>query len=110
MITATTTQTNAGWDKKLLKLLPQLAKKQVAVGFPKGAGGLSQSHYAGGESILDVAAANEYGTETQPRRPFMHHSRPELAKMFKQAQAALAKKAKEAIEGGQTVNIEPALK
>ena len=113
MITASVIQTNAGWDKKLLKMLPQLAKKHIAVGFPMGKAEVTQPHpgYDGGMSILDVAMANEYGTETQPRRPFMNQSRAPLEKMFKRAQRSLAREAKKAMESGQMqrVNLTPAL-
>lgn len=111
MITAKVTHTNAGWDAALLKLLPELASKQIAVGFPKGKADLSEPHpgYADGMSIIDVAAANEYGTETQPRRPFLHQSKPELAAMFKEAQGSLAKAAKKAIKDGKAINVMPAL-
>jgi len=113
MFTAQVKQTNPGWDKALLKLLPQLASRQIAVGFPKGRADLSQPHpgYEGGMSIIDGAAANEFGTERQPRRPFLHQSRDPLEKMFRQAQDSLATAAKKAIESGQSgkINLTPAL-
>ena len=113
MFDAKVMQTNPGWDEKLLKQLPHLADKQIAVGFPKGKEDLSQPHpgYDGDMSIIDVAAANEFGTDRQPRRPFLHQSRSPLEDMFKQAQESLAESAKKAIESGQIrkANLAPAL-
>ena len=112
MFTAKMTQTNPGWDKELLELLPQLACKQIAVGFPKGKADLSQPHpgYENDMSIIDVAVANEFGTETQPRRPFLHQSGKPLERMFKVAQAGLAKAAKAAKKSGKEVNVDSALR
>lgn len=108
MITAKVIRRNAVWDKELLRLLPRLADKEIAVGFPKGKDELAADHpgYGEGVSIIDVAAWNEFGTETQPRRPFLAQSREALEKMFRAGQSGPLKSA---IKNGSSANVGSAL-
>lgn len=54
--------------KKLQKRAKEIARKTVAVGFPKGK--LNSPHYEDGSSIIDVAIRNNFGLGV-PRRDFM---------------------------------------
>ena len=54
--------------KKLQRRAKEIARKTVAVGFPKGK--LNTPHYEDGASIIDVALWNNFGIGV-PRRDFM---------------------------------------
>lgn len=56
--------TSAG--RKYSAQLEKLAGQEVAVGFFDGSGG-----YPDGQSVAQVASANEFGTSRAPARPFM---------------------------------------
>lgn len=55
--------------KKLQRRSKEIARRTVAVGFPKGK--LNIAHYDNGASIIDVAIWNNFGTAFAPRRDFM---------------------------------------
>jgi len=65
---ATVKQRNPNYISKLLKHYK--SNKTVAIGFPVGteSAGLT---YPDGMPLLDVAVANNFGTENHPRRDFM---------------------------------------
>lgn len=72
-ISVKTTQTNPEFLKELKKRVKEIARKKVAIGFPKGK--LNAPHYLTndnkpGPSIIDVAIWNNFGLGV-PRRDFM---------------------------------------
>jgi len=76
---------NPNWLNDLkMKLLGQTTT-EVAIGFPKGQNS-ANAHYKNGQSILNVAIMNNFGTDTIPRRPFMEQSAPKLQEMWKKLQ------------------------
>lgn len=78
-------QSNPGWLKRLMKRYS--GKKVIAVGFPQGSEGGS-TQYPNGESVLDVAARNEFGIGV-PERSFLRTGGQEFVEdsktMFKKA-------------------------
>lgn len=58
----TTRQLNPGWAKKIAANIQSLAKKEVAIGFPRGDKAASIT-YDNGMSVLDVAVVNQFGAD-----------------------------------------------
>ena len=78
-----TKQSNPGWLKKLRKQLKK-SEAELAVGIPKDTEAASLS-YPDGTRLLDVAVANEYGTEDIPPRPAIALSSEKLTEAFQVA-------------------------
>lgn len=76
----------------LAKRLRAAARLEVAVGFPATKDGLGQPWYDSGESIIDVAIANNYGTDEIPARPFMDLARPEMQRLFRDEMAKVSRR------------------
>jgi hypothetical protein len=103
------TQSNPGWDKRLLASL-KAVKMQVAVGFPRaggvvrgkpgsarkgkmGAADMGAKVYGStgtGASVLQVAIWNNFGTAKIPARPFMHQTTPGIIKAANKAASDFA--------------------
>lgn len=58
--------------------MQETQKFEAAVGFPSGKDGIANPHYDTGASILEVAIWNNFGTEYNPRRPFMDDAAPKI--------------------------------
>lgn len=80
-------ESNPGWMDRLRKRWEK-AKKEVAVGFPAGVNGLGNPHYEDGASIVEVAAANNFGHQGAPARRFMElgakKANPKFRKLMRQ--------------------------
>lgn len=55
--------------KQYVAAIEELCSKEVVVGFQAG-----QDDYEDGTSLVEVAARNEFGSDTVPPRPFMKQS------------------------------------
>lgn len=70
--------------KKYIEALEQLSKVEIAVGYQA-----SRDDYEDGTSLVEVAARNEFGSDTVPPRPFMKQSfethKDQLLKVCQQA-------------------------
>ena len=71
-MTATTTRNNPNWLQQLQRRYTD-APKIVKVGYPEGTEAATLS-YDDGTRVVDVAVANEFGTDNTPARPFMRLS------------------------------------
>lgn len=73
--------------KKFERMLEELAKLEVAVGYQEGGA------YPDGTSVVDVALWNELGTVHSPSRPFMRNSvdghRDEISRFVQKSVKAL---------------------
>jgi len=69
--------------KRFEKILKELAKLEVAVGYQEG------TAYPDGTSVVDVALWNELGTVRSPSRPFLRNSvdghKDEISRFMKRA-------------------------
>jgi hypothetical protein len=67
-------QTNPNWLKGLMKEYE--SQLEVAIGLPTGTTGVSTIYPNGGETVVEAAILNEYGSDSDkiPARPFMHSS------------------------------------
>lgn len=82
------------WDKLKLRL-QKGPKIECAVGFPVGKSSVGSPHYPSGQSIIEVAIDNNFGTEKIPRRPFMDMATPKIQKEYKALMAKLMKRLNE---------------
>lgn len=87
-----TRQVNPGWAKKIAKNIKGLAKKEVAVGFPRG-GEAASLTYDEGASVLDVAVWNQFGTKHIQARPFMDYGTEAMIADVKGEMEAVAEQA-----------------
>lgn len=83
---------NPKWVEKFKLRVDSQTKKEVAIGYPTGEGGITAPHYENGASILEVAIYNNFGTATIPRRPFMENASPKLQEMWKDLLASAQKR------------------
>jgi len=75
-MTATTTRSNSGWLQRLQRRYSD-ASKIIKVGFPEGTESVTVS-YPNSIRVVDVAVANEYGTDNVPARPFLSLSSADI--------------------------------
>lgn len=75
--------------KKFMESIEKLCKLEVAVGYQAG-----KDDYEDGTSLVEVAARNEFGSDTIPPRPFMKQSfdthKDQLLKACQQAAKSVA--------------------
>lgn len=71
--------------KNIVRERKELAKKQIALGFPMGK---TNSYPESGESVAHVAAQHEYGVGV-PRRAFMSQATPNINEAVKEAVEAI---------------------
>lgn len=89
----TARQTNPNWAKKIAKAIGELARKEVAIGFPRG-GKAASLTYDNGASVLDVAVWNQFGVPGHiPARPFMDQGTESMIADVKGEMEAVAKQA-----------------
>jgi hypothetical protein len=102
-ISVSTRRINPGWAKKIAANLKSLAKKEVAVGFPRG-GKAASLTYDNGASVLDVAVWNQFGTKDIPARPFMDQGTEAMIADVKGEMAAVARMAnRKEVDAGQAL-------
>lgn len=77
-MSVTVQRSNPSWLQRLQRRYTD-APKVIKAGYPEGTEAATVS-YGDGTRVVDVAVANEYGTDTQPARPFMRLSSPEIKK------------------------------
>ncbi len=83
MIRAETKLSVTGQDNfdQLLKRMKSIQEAYVTIGFHDDAG-----EYPGGQSVVEVALWNEYGTDQNPARPFFASAMDENASLIQQWQ------------------------
>lgn len=91
-VTAELKQKEPGFWEKLKLRLQKAPKLECAVGFPVGKSSVASPHYQNGQSIIEVAIENNFGTDRIPRRPFMEMATPKIQKEYKALMAKLMKR------------------
>lgn len=87
--TVSVTQKDKGFWDKLKAMFKKAPDWECAVGFPVGVSSVGSPHYESGQSIVEVAIQNNFGTERIPRRPFMDMATPRIQKEYKKLMRTL---------------------